>query len=211
MTEPDDIENQNGFSTRVTYPSRTKVFLKESPYFLGALAMSGSLTWLWSLMSGIPTAVPYLIGVSVGTVFALPSIYHVINPDPISTDYQWTNDPPNQSQQTNRSRSAETEMPNQHQHRPRPTPSLNTRTPHYTTMDNGQIIDAIIKAKENNDSTSTILGLDPHHAPNDINKAFHKLARQTHPDKNPENAAKATEAFQIITEAVSELKGGIER
>ena len=45
-----------------------------------------------------------------------------------------------------------------------------------------------------------ILGIDYHASPKAIQKAFHKLAKKLHPDKNPNNTS-AAEKFKRITEA----------
>ena len=45
-----------------------------------------------------------------------------------------------------------------------------------------------------------ILGIDYHASPKAIQKAFHKLAKELHPDKNPNNTS-AAEKFKKISEA----------
>jgi curved DNA-binding protein len=50
----------------------------------------------------------------------------------------------------------------------------------------------------------SVLGVDPGAAEGDIKKAFRKLARQYHPDKNPNNKA-AEEKFKEISEAYEVL------
>ena len=50
-----------------------------------------------------------------------------------------------------------------------------------------------------------VLGLNPDANPEEIKKAYHKLSLKNHPDKNPENAEAATEAFQKIQQAHEKL------
>lgn len=54
------------------------------------------------------------------------------------------------------------------------------------------------------DSTNdyyALLGLPPSASAAEIQQAFHRLAKQIHPDRNPERAAWATERFQALNEA----------
>ncbi len=46
-----------------------------------------------------------------------------------------------------------------------------------------------------------LLGLAPGASAAEIQQAFHRLAKQLHPDRNPERAAWATERFQALNEA----------
>ena len=50
-----------------------------------------------------------------------------------------------------------------------------------------------------------VLGLNPNSNPEEIKKAYHKLALKNHPDKNPKNAEAAKEAFQKIQQAHEKL------
>jgi curved DNA-binding protein CbpA len=54
------------------------------------------------------------------------------------------------------------------------------------------------------DSTNdyyALLGLPPGASAAEIQQAFHRLAKQIHPDRNPERSAWATERFQALNEA----------
>ncbi|NXX86575.1 DNJB8 protein, partial [Urocolius indicus] len=50
-----------------------------------------------------------------------------------------------------------------------------------------------------------VLGLQRSASPDDIKKAFHKLALQWHPDKNPSNKEEAEKNFKAIIEAYKVL------
>lgn len=49
------------------------------------------------------------------------------------------------------------------------------------------------------------LGLTPDAGPDQIKKAYRKLAVQWHPDKNPDNKDEAEARFKVISEAYSVL------
>ena len=56
-----------------------------------------------------------------------------------------------------------------------------------------------------------VLGVSRNAADQEIKSAYRKLALQYHPDRNPDNAAEATEKFKEITEAYSVLADGQKR
>ncbi|KFP33895.1 DnaJ subfamily B member 6, partial [Colius striatus] len=50
-----------------------------------------------------------------------------------------------------------------------------------------------------------VLGLQRSASQDDIKKAFHKLALQWHPDKNPSNKEEAEKNFKAVVEAYNVL------
>lgn len=55
------------------------------------------------------------------------------------------------------------------------------------------------------------LGLEPHASHKDIRTAYRKMALRWHPDRNPDNRARAEESMRDINEAYSHLKNPIRR
>ena len=50
-----------------------------------------------------------------------------------------------------------------------------------------------------------VLGLEPGATPSEIKKAYHKLSRQHHPDKNPQDPEGAAEEMTAINNAYEKL------
>ena len=56
-----------------------------------------------------------------------------------------------------------------------------------------------------------VLGLERHASPEDIKKAYRKVALKWHPDKNLDNVAEAAEQFKLIQAAYDVLSDPQER
>lgn len=56
-----------------------------------------------------------------------------------------------------------------------------------------------------------VLGVPQNASPSDIKKAYHQLALQVHPDKNPENREAAEEKFKQVAEAYEVLSDAEKR
>ena len=54
-------------------------------------------------------------------------------------------------------------------------------------------------------SAYEVLGLEPGATPSEIKKAYHKLSRQHHPDKNPQDPKGAAEKMTAINNAYEKL------
>ena len=59
---------------------------------------------------------------------------------------------------------------------------------------------------KNNHSYYEILNVSPSASDEDIQRAYHALAKKCHPDRNPKNRHIAELRFRLITEAYAHLK-----
>jgi curved DNA-binding protein CbpA len=59
---------------------------------------------------------------------------------------------------------------------------------------------------ENTASYYDTLNVSPKCSDDDIKRAYHMLAKQFHPDRNPNNRYQAEQRFRLINEAYAQLK-----